>query len=279
MHIKKVIPLSIFALHALASRSITGSVSIDDKAIHFGEIDTQEVKVLPIESAKDSIKIHLKDNALDKTLTPEQIMFTLADAEKPSTSTHFVPVVKDNSIDLVIPAATIPDILKSKNTLVLSLTIADSKKELNLVKRLLELKPSSELQSASKYTKKNLDFGLQPEIHHIFREDEKTVNPVVPIVFIAASSVIFLALIASWVGFIGVNEMFKTLKTTSSRQLLQNICFLLSLLGFEINFVQYYLGQSIFTTLLCGFILSFPCLNFGRSVSRALARNRALGKQ
>lgn len=279
MIFSNIIVLLALAFHAIAYGPVVGSISINGKgeAVHFGEIETQEIKLLPLESTKDVIEIKLKDSSLQGQ--PEQILFTLADAKKPSVATHFVPVVKGKNINLSIPASSLPDVLKIKDTLVLSLIIADGKQSTKKVnKRLLEIKPSRELKSTSKQETVPT-FGLQPEIHHIFKEDEQGVNPVVPVAFILVAVALHLALLASWVGFIGVKDLFRTLNTTSSSQLLQNISFLLSLLGFEVNFVKYYLGQSIFTTLFYGTILSIPSLYFGRSVLRALAKNRALGKQ
>ncbi|CAK9438621.1 uncharacterized protein LODBEIA_P28450 [Lodderomyces beijingensis] len=277
MYIKSVLVLLALGIQSLAFGPVIGSVSVNDKKVHFGEVNTQEVKILPVEAVKDTVDIKFKDETLDGT--PEQIMFSLADVQQPSLVTHFVPLVKGKEISLKIPFASIPDVLKSKESLVLSLVIADSKKSGNYVKRLLELRPTQEVQSASKRESPLRKFGLQPEIHHIFKKDEKTVNAVVPLAFIAIASVLFLGLFAAWFGSIGPKNMFKTLKTTSNAQLLHNISFLISLLGFEFNFVRYYLGQSIFDTLFYGFVLGIPSLYYGRAVLRALAENRSLGKQ
>ncbi|KAI5961763.1 hypothetical protein CANMA_003740 [Candida margitis] len=271
------IPILTLAISALGYGAVTGTVSSSSKTVHFGEIDTQEIKVLPIESVKDFIDIKLKYGQLDGQ--PEQIMLSLSDAKKASLVTHYVPQVKSANIRYTIKASSIPDVLISKDALTLSLVIADSSGKSNIVKRLVDIKPSPGLASAANHEKKRFKFGIQPEIHHTFKEDAKTVNPIVPIVFIAIATVVFLSLLGSWVGFIGLNDLFRTVKSTSGGQLLQNISFLVTLIGFEVNFFMYYLDQSIFTTLFNGFFLGLAAVYFGSGVLKYLAQNRALGKQ
>ncbi|KAI5955790.1 hypothetical protein KGF54_001292 [Candida jiufengensis] len=275
MKFSTVIPICGLIASSIAKGVITGKITNNNngESVHFGEIDTQVIKSLPIDSSKDIIEIDLKNKDLEGH-KPEQIMISLSDVSQPNLVTNFVPTVKDDQIKLQIKASLIPEILKSKDSLVLNLIIGDSSGSLNLIKRLIELIPSQEFKSSSKYERKS-KFGIQPEIHHIFRGDEKTINPIIPIFFIGIASVLFLILIGSWFGFIGVNDIFfKTFNKTSIGQISHNILFFTSLIGFELNFVKYYLGQSIFTTLFYGFILSFPCYYFGLSVLNYLAKNR-----
>lgn len=276
MKFTSTISVLTFAMSALSHGALIGTISSSGKTVHFGEIETQEIKVLPIESTKDVIDIRLKNDKLDGQ--PEQIMLSLSDAHKSSVATHYVPSVKGTNIKYSIKASSIPDVLLSKNQLTLGLVIADVTGKSNLVKRLVDIKPSSELKKPPKQERR-FKFGIQPEIHHIFKEDAKTVNPIIPVAFIAIAIATFLALLGSWVGFIGLNNLFKTLKSTSGGQLLQNVSFLITLIGFEFNFFKYYLGQSIFTTIFYSFILSLSGVYFGSGVLKYLAQNRTLGKQ
>lgn len=276
MKLTSTISILTLAISSLSYATITGTISSGGKKVHFGEIETQEIKVLPIESAKDLIEIKLKNDKLNGQ--PEQIMLSLSDAYKSNVATHYIPQVNGENIKYSIKVNSIPEVLLSKSQLTLSLIIADSKGKSNQIKRLVDIKPASELSKPVKHDKK-FSFGIQPEIHHIFKEDEKTVNPVVPVAFILVATATFLLLLGSWVGFIGLNNLFSTLKSTSSGQLLQNISFLMTLVGFEFNFAKYYLGQSIFATLFYSFILSLSAVYFGSSVLRYLAQNRALEKQ
>ncbi|KAI5967451.1 hypothetical protein KGF57_000394 [Candida theae] len=276
MKFTSTVSILTLAISTLSYGAITGTISSSGKTVHYGEIETQEIKVLPLESIKDTIDIKLKNDKLDGQ--PEQIMLSLSDSHKSNVATHYIPVVNGNNIKYSIKANSIPATLLSRSQLTLGLVIADSKTKSNLVKRLVDLKPSAELKKPVKQERK-FQFGLQPEIHHIFKEDAKTVNPVVPVAFIAVAAATFLILLGSWAGFIGLDNLFSTLKSTSGGQLLQNVSFLLTLIGFEFNFVKYYLGQSIFTTLFYGSILALAAVYFGSSVLRYLAQNRALGKQ
>ncbi|EMG46813.1 SWP1 Dolichyl-diphosphooligosaccharide--protein glycosyltransferase subunit SWP1 [Candida maltosa Xu316] len=268
--------LANLAAIAIAYSDLTGKISLNGKSITLGEFNTQEVKQLTIESPKDVLEIKL--NSKDIEEKPEQIVISLADADDSSIVTHYVPTVKGTKITSTIKSISLPEVLKTKDKLILSIIIADSKSENNLIRRLVEILPSPDFQATSKHQPKPR-IGIQPEIHHIFREDEKTVNPIIPVIFIGIATTLFLGLLASWVGFIGVNDLFRTFKTTSPTQLFYNVSFLISIIGFELNFAKYYLGQSIFTTLFYGFILTVPSVYFGVSVLRNLAKNRALGKQ
>ncbi|RCK60831.1 Dolichyl-diphosphooligosaccharide--protein glycosyltransferase subunit SWP1 [Candida viswanathii] len=270
------IALVNFIVLAFAYSDLTGTIKLNGKKITLGEINTQEVKQLSIESPKDVLEIKLKSKDIDGK--PEQIWISLADAEDEGIISHYVPTVKQSDITATIKASTLPDVLKSKDKLILSIVIADSKSKDNLLRRLVEILPSPDFQATSKYQQKPR-IGIQPEIHHIFRGDEQTVNPIIPVAFIGVATTLFLGLLGSWFGFIGTKNLFSTFKTITTTQLLYNVSFLVSLIGFELNFYKYYLGQSIFTTLFYGFILSVPCVYFGVSVLRYLAKNRALGKQ
>ncbi|CAI5757580.1 unnamed protein product [Candida verbasci] len=253
--------------------TLTGTIKLNKQKITYGEIETKEIKQIYLNSPKDTIEINLSSKEINEK--PEQIMFSLSDSKQQNLVTHYVPSVSNSKIKLSIKSAQLPEVLKIKDSLLLNLIIAD--KEVKFTKFLLEIIPTSEFKETSNYKSKS-KIGIQPEIHHIFKADESTVNPIIPLVFISVAVVLFLGLVSSWVGFIGVNNLFKTFKTISTGQLLQNVAFLISLIGFELNFIKYYFGQSIFTTLFYGFILLIPSIYFGTSVLRFLSKNRKIGK-
>lgn len=93
------IPLLTLVFSALSYGAVTGTVSSGGKTVHFGEIDTQEIKVLPIESGKDVIDIKLKNDQLDGP--PEQIMLSLSDTQKSSLATHYVPLRVELALNTV----------------------------------------------------------------------------------------------------------------------------------------------------------------------------------
>lgn len=253
-----------------------GYIKINDNSIHFGEINTQEIKQLLIESPKDKIEINLKLKE-DLDTRPHQVVVAVSSAENSQLVTHFVPTfTASNQIKLTIASSKLPEVLKVQKKLVLNLIVADPGNSDNLFKQLVELIPSEEFQATAKYQPK-ARVGHKPEIHHIFREEPKTINATIPIIFIGGGLVLFVVLLGAWASFIGA-DLFGTLKTVSKLQLTYNIAFLTTLIGFEANFVKYYLGQSIFATLFNSFFLGLAGIYFGSKVLRSLGENRKVGK-
>ncbi|ABN65723.1 predicted protein [Scheffersomyces stipitis CBS 6054] len=262
---------------AMAYTISEGSIKLNDQSVFFGEFMTQEIKHLSVDSPKDKIEISLQlKEVLDKR--PQQLVLVLSSVEDSALAAHFVPGFTSSSeIKFSLPASKFPEVLKIKEKLNLKLIIADpASSGKNLVKQLVEIVPTEEFRATAKYHEKPR-IGYKPEIHHIFRTEDKQINAIVPLVFIGGAVVLFLALIGSWFGFIGA-DLYGALKYTSGGQLLFNIGFLLSLIGYEYNFVQYYLGQSIFTTLFNGALLSLPCIYAGARVLKNLSRSRHAGK-
>lgn len=262
------------ALSVLAYSSLEGFVKIGKNKITFGEIETQEVKQLFIDSPKDAIDITLESK--DITKRPEQVWLSLEDFSDPSLVAHFVPTVSEERIHTSIKANSLPEVLKAKEKLILRIIIADSTSSKNLYRKLVEIIPSPEFQQSSTYKPKER-FGLKPEIHHIFKEDENEANPIFPTAFIGVSNTLFFILIGTWFRHVG-RDLIPTWKSISWTQLFHNIVFLITLLGFEVNFIKYYFGQSIFTTLFYAAILGLASVYFGVRVLRSLAQNRILGK-
>ncbi|KAK6202605.1 uncharacterized protein RJT21DRAFT_112559 [Scheffersomyces amazonensis] len=251
----------------------SGSVSVNQKKVEFGEFNTQEIKQLSSENLKDKIEIKLQ--LADKVeAVPHQLLIAISSAENYALASHYTPTYKKGEIKVTIPVAKLPEVLKIQDKLFISVIIADSSAQ--LYKNLVEFIPGGELKSANKY-KEVPRIGLKPEIHHTFNSDPKTVNPIIPIGFIGVAVVLFLALVFSWVGFIG-KDLYGTLKFTSAGQLFYNISFLLSLVGFELNFTKYYLGQNIFTTLFTSFLCGIASIYFGSRVLRHLAHGRHIGR-
>ncbi|KAK6464849.1 hypothetical protein DFJ63DRAFT_93860 [Scheffersomyces coipomensis] len=252
----------------------SGSVSIGQQSVAFGEVTTQEIKQLTVDSGKDKIVVKL---GLSEKLkkAPQQVFVELVSAKNDALATHFVPTFTDDKqFFITIPVGKLPEVLKAQDKLLLNIIIADGSKK--LYKKLVEIIPTYDFKSGINYQPQP-KIGYQPEIHHIFREDPKTVGEGIPVFFTAMALVLFTGLLVLWNGFIG-KDLFGTLKKTAPGQLIFNIAFLLSILGFEYNFAQYYLGQSIFTTLYAGFFLGLSSIYFGARVLRHLAHERRIGR-
>ncbi|KAK6457792.1 uncharacterized protein RJT20DRAFT_125646 [Scheffersomyces xylosifermentans] len=268
--------VQLFAV-SLAYTIAEGYIKVNDQSVYFGEFMTQEVKQLTLDTPKDKIEINLKlKEEIEKK--PHQLLLSLASFNDPAIASHYVPAfTASKEIRLTISANKIPEVLKVQDKLIFKLIVADYDNEgKNLVQQLVEFIPEAEFQASSKYTEKPR-IGYQPEIHHIFRGEEKTVNPAIPVIFIGGAVVLFIGLVTVWLQFIG-KDLISTLKYTPPVQLTYNIGFLTSIIGFEANFISYYLGQSIFTTLFYGFILSLPSVYFGSKVLRSLSIGRHAGR-
>ncbi|CCE85682.1 Piso0_005303 [Millerozyma farinosa CBS 7064] len=252
---------------------VDGSLKIGKDAIHFGEIETQEVKQLPIDQSTEKIEIQLKLKD-DFTKAPNQLVVTVSDG-KGLVVPYFPKFSIDNKeVKLTIPLKNIPANLKAQEKVHVSLVIGEPSSNVQLTKLLAELRPSGELTANYKRIER---FGTKPEIHHVFGEDPKTVNPIVPIVFSAVGVFTLLILLISWKVTIGSDLLGLTSHIVKSNPL-ANVGFLLSLAGYEYVFIQYYLNASIFKTLLHGLILAIPSIYFGSRVLRTLYQYHKTGR-
>lgn len=260
---------------SLAFSVSKGSIKAGGKSVTFGEMNTLEIKQLNINSPKDKIDISL-DLKDDFSKAPNQIVITLGNNKGLDSS--YVPKFQASSktISLSIPANIIAERLKIEDKLFLNLIVGDSGSKENLFKSLVEIIPSEELKSSSTYTRTET-VGIKPEIHHQFREDPKTVNPVIPLVFIGGATVLFFGLIAAWSAIIG-SDLFGIFNQVSGYKIIYNVGFIASLIGFEFTFIRYYLGATIFVTLFYAFALGGPSIYFGSRVFRDLAKYHKSGR-
>lgn len=251
-----------------------GTVKANGKSVTFGEMNTLEVKQLSIDSPKDRIDVNLKLKD-DFSNAPHQIVITLGNNKGLDSS--FVPKfqAESKSISLSIPVKSISERLKIEDKLFLNLIIGDYSNKANLIKSLVEIIPTNDLKALSTYSRVS-NVGIKPEIHHQFREDTTTVNPLIPLFFIGIATVLFLAFLAAW-GTAIKSDLFGTFNQVSGIKLIYNFGFLICLIGFEFTFIRYYLGSSIFVTLFHSAILGGPSIYFGSRVFRDLAKYHKAG--
>lgn len=264
-----------FVAVSLAYTVSEGKVKVGSQVVEYGEFNTQEIKQLSID-LKDKIELELTLGG-DVAEKPHQLVVTLGNGEGLEAS--FIPsfIPTSQLVKLSIPIIKIPASLKTQDKLFLHLIAADANhKEPNLHKFLAEVIPEENLKVNTKYEKAPR-IGIKPEIHHIFRTDEATVNPVVPLAFIGAAVGLFLVLVASWVGFIG-SDLFGTFKTITRIGFIQHVGFFGSLVAFEVIFVNYYLLTSIFKTLAHVLAVGLPSIYFGSKVLRTLSAQRKVGR-
>lgn len=264
-------------ISAVSAYSLSeGSVKVGASEVHLGEMNTQEIKQLAIDLPKDKIELELKLEGV-ADLKPHQLVVTLADRNGLDLS--FVPAFVAQSLvaKLSILVSKIPAALRSQEKLYLSLIVADAdEKNANLLKQLVEIIPSESLRESAAY-KPAPRIGIKPEIHHIFREDAKTVNPVIPVAFIGGAVALFLLLVGSWGAYVGEN-LFGVAGQLRGVKAVHGAGFLGSVVGFEVTFVRYYLGSTIFTTLFHCFLLGGPSIYFGAKVLKTLSEQRKAGR-
>lgn len=264
--------LFLFYISIVTAISLSlASVKVNDKSVHFGEISTQEIKQLPIESTKDKLDIEVYLN--DVNAQPHQAIITLGNGK--GLDQAFFPKFNINkkALKLSTQVSKIPVSIRNLDKIFIQLVVGDSGAQ-NLKVSLGELIATEELKQLVPY-KKAERVGIKPEIHHIFKQEEKTVNPFWPILFIGFDIVVFLGLLGLWTFGVGGEGLSKS---TPPEQKINNFLFFLTLIGFEVIFIRYYLGTSIFTTLLHGFIVSIPCILLGSTCLKHLAYLRSIDR-
>lgn len=258
---------------ALCYTIVDGSLKIGSQAVHFGEIETQEVKQLSIDQLTEKIDIQLKLKD-DVKKSPNQFVVTVSDG-KGLVVPYFPKFSMDNNeVTLTIPLKNIPTSLKSQEKVYVSFVVGDQSSNVQLTKLLAELRPSGELTANYKRVDR---FGTKPEIHHVFGEDPKTVNPIVPVIFSGVAVFVLLILLISWKVTIG-SDMLGLASHIVKSNPLANVGFLFSIVGYEYVFIKYYLNTSIFKTLLHGIILAVPSIYFGSRVLRTLHQYHKTGR-
>lgn len=266
--------LQLFTV-SLAYTVSEGKIKVGSQVVEYGEFNTQEIKQLSID-LKDKIELEFQLNG-EVDEKPHQLVVTLGNGKGLETS--FVPsfVPNNQAIKLTIPVIKLPASLKTQEKLFLHLIVANANpKEPNVYKFLGEVLPADNLRVNTKYEKAPR-IGIKPEIHHIFRNDESTVNAIIPLVFIGAAVALFFALLASWAGFIG-SDLFGTVKNVHGAGIIYHFGFFGSLVAFETIFINYYLLTSIFKTLAHGLIVGLASIYFGSKVLRSFSAQRRVGR-
>lgn len=253
---------------ALAYSISEGSFSVNGAELFvIDDLSFDEVHRYTINSQKDVITIDLTLNG-DIESRPHQLMYILTNNDGldfPLFPT-FTAATKEAKLKLAV--SKIPNALKAEERLFLNLIIADDNKdEANLYTEIVELLPSEDFKANVGYKKADR-LGALPEIHHIFREDPKTVNAIIPLIFSAAAGVLLLVLLVAWASVVD-GSLF-----TSPQGSTFKTAFLVTVAALEYTFAKYYLGASIFTTISYVALIAGPYLFFGSKALTELAKQR-----
>lgn len=173
-----------------------------------------------------------------------------------------------NTISTSVAFSAIPLALRRQNKFSASLILANKdENDVNVYSKVAEILPSEEVKDAALATKTERH-GVLPEIHHIFRGEEPTINSIIPLAFSAIAGVFGLVLLVTWASIFGQGSI-------DSRGSTFKAAFLTTLVAVEHSFLKYYLGASIFTTLFHVFILAAPSVIFGSKALRAMVQLRS----
>ncbi|RKP13726.1 Dolichyl-diphosphooligosaccharide--protein glycosyltransferase subunit Swp1 [Piptocephalis cylindrospora] len=129
----------------------------------------------------------------------------------------------------------------------------------------------SQNKDAPEFSPEDEEWTLRPEIHHIFREDQKMPPLFLSQVFAALTFSPWLLLLPLW-AYLGANT--KRAPWSSPIELASNILFLGSLVGFAYIYAMYWLRVTLFPTLGALAAVGLVALFTGQHSLSALARRR-----
>lgn len=261
----------VIPILAMVSSSLAYSITARALIIEEGDQSTYEspsdnVDQMSFDSPKSRVSIAVK---LDSETQPHQLIFLLTDGN--GLDHAIFPEWQDDLIARTLfPLGKLPpSLLEAEKIDVVVIAADDNEQEPNLAQRIAELKPSEAFKNLDRDYKEPTRLGAKPEIHHIFRSEEATVNPIVPIIFSVVAGFLLLALLTTWTTTLG-DSMFGSLNGSSVKTVL-----LVVLASFEYTFIKYYLGATIFTTIFHIALLTVPALIVGSKALSLLAKARS----
>lgn len=249
----------------LAYSITSGLVSVNGKkAFDYDTSDT--VHRVTLDSIRDKLALSVELKGAETQ--PHQLNYVFSNNAGLDYAVFPKFDSKTSKVSLLLVVNKIPAALLQDRVFVYLVAASDQKKG-NLYTLIGELVPTESLQASVNY-KAPERLGAQPEIHHIFKEDPKTVNPVVPIAFSAVAIALFIGLLGAWVSLVG-NSLF-----VANQAIPFKGGFLTTLALFEFTFFRYYLSATIFTTIFSVAALTAPALIFGARALKALTKQRTV---
>ncbi|EJS44250.1 swp1p [Saccharomyces arboricola H-6] len=202
--------------------------------------------------------------AIDSSDKPFQ-NFLLVGLPSSNLEMTFEPEIRDNGklsmykykVDLgTLDSALLQQASKSSESIKATLILASStaKPKDNLFKEILQLDLDFDIDHTdSSFVDK---FSVKPEIHHVFHAEPKRVARPIALLFVAIIFLTVLSLIVTW-----LNSCAATFDSfPSGTNALYLLGFVVTIVGFEVIFVRYYLGTNIFETLFSSLYLGAPGL-------------------
>ncbi|GKT91868.1 oligosaccharyltransferase subunit ribophorin II [Colletotrichum tofieldiae] len=241
--------LALFAAGAAQAASSWGfdsaTVSISGK----GKDATKEKlsptaplkKALSLE-AKDTLKVILTAKEGDKAKRPHQAFLILKETttglEAPSLLSSRTPVESQKDLPIQLLLATEP--LKA------SIVIGSFGASKALETTLFDVAVKRDASAAVPTYEAPVRYGKQPEIHHIFKEGDKSPPKIISLAFVIAVLATIPVLLIGWLN-LGAN--FNHLQKALSAAPLSHAVFFGSIVAMEGVFFLYYTSWNLFQTL------------------------------
>ncbi|KAF7584037.1 Oligosaccharyltransferase subunit Ribophorin II family protein [Clavispora lusitaniae] len=240
-------------------------LSLNSQKLYNAKSLPSEVIRVGIEKPKDALTFTIK---LASSERPHQSILLFSDENGLDYAVFPDYNAQKHSLAIQIAVSSLPTALVRQGKITASLVIAsgDDVNE-NIHTKVAELTCSDELRETTK-EKQAERFGVLPEIHHIFKQDESTVNAIVPLAFSAVAGVLTLVLFVVWSSIFGENNSKSSGGTYKTG-------FLVALVAVEHTFLRYYLGASIFTTISHVLLLVAPSVFLGSKALNVMAKSRA----
>lgn len=240
------------------------TVSLNQEKLYNGLSLPEKVVSTTIENSKDVIDFKFK---IDSSTRPRELILLFSDDNGLDFAVFPRYEASKQTLSTTVAFSAIPQALRRQSKITASIILANKdESDKNVHVKIAEFFPS-EVAKEEATTTKAERYGVLPEIHHIFRGEESTINPIIPLVFSAFAGFLGLALFVSWVAAFGQGSI-------DTRGSTFKVALLVTLIAVEHSFLKYYLGASIFTTLSHVAILVAPSVFFGSKALRAMVQLR-----
>lgn len=241
------------------------SLNLNLQRLYDGVALPAEAVLATIEDSKDVLEFEFK---IDSSSRPHELILLLSDDNGLDYAVFPRYDSPKSTLSTSVAFSTIPQALRRQSKFTASLILANKDEDdKNVYAKIAEIFPSEEVREEALATKSER-YGVLPEIHHIFRSEEPTINSFIPLVFSAVAGVLGLVLFVTWASIFGQGSM-------DCRGSTFKAAFLATLIAVEHSFLKYYLGASIFTTLFHVSILIAPSAIFGSKALRAMVQLRS----
>lgn len=117
--------------------------------------------------------------------------------------------------------------------------------------------------------KEPIRYEQLPEIHHIFPSPPKTVSPFFAKIFVGIIILAGFSLLFAWIS----SGVIKFDNIATGLNLIYLLGFVVSIIGFELVFLRYYLGTNIFETINTSSLLGIFGLVIGTKYLRSIGNN------